>query len=99
MGGRISTRHDQERPQRNKRRWYRHGAPWEVEHLHLAEFADDPGGWLVSWSRRHSDLVYGTRDEAMATVEWVFAQGGEWVEVDPDDMMRLIGEGRPPVRP
>lgn len=100
VGGRISTSDDQHRPQRNQRRWYRHGAPWEVEHLYLAQFDDDAGGWWVSWSaRKQGNLIYDAKGEAMATVEWVFAQGGEWVEVDPDDMMRVIGEGRQPVRP
>lgn len=84
------------RPLEKRRRWYRHGQPWEVEHLHLDQFVDDEGGWRVAWSqRRHGDLVCLTEAEAMAAVRWVVAQGGEWVEVDPGDISRVTGGGRP----
>ncbi|WP_203661993.1 hypothetical protein [Actinocatenispora rupis] len=91
-----------------RRRWYRHGRPWEIQHLHLDELTDEAGGWRVSWSaRRAGDLVYDTLAEAMATVRWVLAQGGlwsesaggRWVEVDPDDPERTVDGGPAPWRP
>lgn len=69
---------------------------WEEQSLYLAEVTDNEGGWRVSWTAQRDDLLYDSLDEAMRTVGWVLGQGGEWVEVDPIDARRVIGEGRPP---
>lgn len=78
-----------------RRRWMRRGRPWEAEFINLDELTSGDGGWRVNWTgrtARRGDLVYDELDEAMATVRWVIDQGGDWVEVDPDDARRILGE-------
>jgi hypothetical protein len=73
----------------------RRGRPWEAEFINLDELTSGDGGWRVNWTGRTSrrgDLVYDELDEAMATVQWVIDQGGDWVEIDPHDARRVLDE-------